>query len=128
MDDREMLDDLDELPMKQSKKIDWNVFEVYMLSMPLLVDACKHFNVCDTHLLSQIYDKTGLTFIEYRNFCLQDVVLRIKQAAILKATDGDIVAIKYVLNNISDWSDKVVLETAKEANITLTISKDDSEL
>lgn len=88
------------------RPIDMDALDALLISNPSRVRAAEYFNCSDTHIDNEIMRNFGLTFTQYKEIRLLDVVTRLKNVAINKALEGDVPALKYVLNNMSDWSDK----------------------
>jgi len=117
----EFLADSEIKPHGNAKDIDWEVLDALLLTDPTKVYCCNYLNCSDTHMDNQVKAKFGLTFTEYKELRLQDVVTSIKASMIKEAQSGDVSAGKYVLSNIGDWKDKSeVKNDTTNKNIEIT--------
>ena len=122
-------------PHSQAKPLSLQRIVDLMTPVPNKKDLCNilglEFNqmaISGTHLDNELFRLVGLNYSQLESLIMVDVVARVKTSMINKALDGDVPAGKYVLNNVSDWSDKPVVEEVKEAVTIINITPDDNEL
>ena len=122
--EKDLLANSDKKPHGNAKEFDWKVFDALLVSDPTKVYCCDYLGVSDTHIDNKIKEKFGMTFTEYKSLRLQDTVVRIKAAMIREAESGDVPAGKYVLSNISDWTDKkeVAVEDVSDRELLEAVS------
>jgi hypothetical protein len=90
------------------KTIDYEQLDI-MLELDCSKEYCADkLGLHSDTLEKRIKEKFKLTFMQYKAIKIQNTVRKLKQKAIHKALDknGNDRMIVYVLNNLSDWSEK----------------------
>lgn len=109
-------------------EINWQALDAMLQFKPTLKFCAEFLKCSEDTVEKRIRENFDMTFSEYREMKMQNVVLKLKQKAVVLALEGNVPMIKFVLSNMSDWREKVESNINSSSDrVSIQIVKDENQ-